>query len=223
MVMAVEILLVLALIGGDYYGAVPVTSTPFFVALGWASLRLRGLRWRDVGFVRPPSWGRALVVGTLGRSRDSKRLPPSSPLLPCRGSPEFLDLSGFQSVVGNARACSSSRLELDALRHRRRARVPRICDESLRRRSRHIAMALDCQPRRNECALRLGARQSGHHRHRAGNTVGSAVRCGVSRLRAQPRDAHHRARRVEYAGARADLLQSLPGCVTRWHRLSRDL
>ena len=104
MVMAVEMLLVVALIAGDYYGVVPVTSTPFFIALGWASLRLRGLQWRDVGFVRPPSWGRALVLGTLaGLAIELFATFVTTPALSwLTGTPP--DLSSFRSVVGNTRA-----------------------------------------------------------------------------------------------------------------------
>ena len=215
MVMAVEILLVVALIAGDYYGVVPVTSTPFFVALGWASLRLRGLRWRDVGFVRPPSWGRALVLGTLaGLAIELFATFVTTPALSwLTGVPP--DLSGFRSVVGNARALLFFLVlnwTLFAIGEELafRGYVMNLFAAALGT----SRVALDRQPRGDERALRLGSRQSGHHRHRAGNTVGSAVGRGVSRLRAQPRDAHHRPRRVEHAGARADLLQSLPGRVT---------
>jgi membrane protease YdiL (CAAX protease family) len=54
---------VVALVAGHEY--VPLSATPFFLLLGWASLRWRGLTWRDVGLVRKHSWLVTLGVGTL--------------------------------------------------------------------------------------------------------------------------------------------------------------
>ena len=98
---AAEIAIIVALVAGDYYGVVPVTSTPFFLLLGWFSLRLRGLRWRDVGFVRPPHWPRALAVGTLaGIAMELFSRFVTVPLLSqLTGAPP--DLSEFRSTVGN--------------------------------------------------------------------------------------------------------------------------
>ena len=98
-----EILLVVALIVGDFYGVVPVTSTPFFIVLGWVGLRLRGLRWRDVGWARPLGWGRAVVVGTLaGIAIELFATFVTTPALTyLSGTPP--DLSAFPSMVGNAR------------------------------------------------------------------------------------------------------------------------
>jgi len=99
---AAEIAIIVALVAGDYYGAVPVTSTPFFVVLGWLSLRLRGLGWRDVGFVRPPRWW-PLVVGSLvGIAMELFSTFVTVPLLSrLTGTPP--DLSEFRSTAGNVR------------------------------------------------------------------------------------------------------------------------
>jgi membrane protease YdiL (CAAX protease family) len=99
----IEIALVLGLIAGDYYGVVPVSSTPFFVGLGWLSLRFRGLRWRDVGFVRPHSWPQAVIVGTIaGVAIELFATFVTTPLLTYfSGAPP--DLSDFRSTVGNFR------------------------------------------------------------------------------------------------------------------------
>jgi uncharacterized protein len=59
----VEGALVVALVAGHEY--VPLSATPFFLLLGWASLRWRGLTWRDVGLVRRHSWLVTLGVGAL--------------------------------------------------------------------------------------------------------------------------------------------------------------
>jgi hypothetical protein len=57
-----DLAIFLALIVGDYYGIVPISSTPFLLVFGRISLWLRGLGWRDVGFARAPAWGRALLL-----------------------------------------------------------------------------------------------------------------------------------------------------------------
>ncbi len=96
-----ELALVVALAVADLYGLVPLSKTPFLLALGWASLRLRGLRWRDVGFSRPPSWPRALALGTLaGIAMEIFSTFVSVPLLSrLAGKPP--DLSDFRPLVGN--------------------------------------------------------------------------------------------------------------------------
>lgn len=101
--MAAEIAIIAALVAGDYYGVVPVTSTPFFLVLGWLSLRARGLRWRDVGFARPPRWSQPLVVGSLaGIAMELFSTFVTVPLLSTlTGAPP--DLSEFRSTVGNVR------------------------------------------------------------------------------------------------------------------------
>ena len=43
-----------------------VSKTPWLLLLGWASLRLRGLRWRDVGFRRGPGLRRLAYLGIVG-------------------------------------------------------------------------------------------------------------------------------------------------------------
>jgi membrane protease YdiL (CAAX protease family) len=80
-----------------------VTSTPFFLALGWLSLRRRGLRWRDVGFARPPHWARALALGAAaGIAMELLSTFVTVPLLSrLTGSPP--DLSEFRSTVGNVK------------------------------------------------------------------------------------------------------------------------
>jgi membrane protease YdiL (CAAX protease family) len=98
-----EAALIVALTAGDYYGVVPISSTPFFLALGWLSLRLRGLRWRDVGLVRPPRFARALALGAVaGLAMETFSTLVTVPLLSrLTGAPP--DLSEFRSTVGNVR------------------------------------------------------------------------------------------------------------------------
>src|ERR1700738_4398352 len=57
----------LAIVAGLFYADVHhhiyVSETPYLFLLGWASLRLRGMRWIDVGLARPRSWGKAILLG----------------------------------------------------------------------------------------------------------------------------------------------------------------
>jgi uncharacterized protein len=98
---AIEAAFLVALTVADLYGAVPLSRTPFLVALGWMSLRLRGLGWRDVGFARPRDWRRALLLGTLaGLALELFSTFVSVPLLSqVAGRPP--DLSDFRPLVGN--------------------------------------------------------------------------------------------------------------------------
>jgi hypothetical protein len=102
-VAAAEMALVAALMAGDFYGVVPVSSTPFLILMGWISLRLRGLRWRDVGFARPARWRRAILVGiAAGVVMELFSTFVTVPLLTqLTGKPP--DLSDFRSTVGNVR------------------------------------------------------------------------------------------------------------------------
>jgi membrane protease YdiL (CAAX protease family) len=85
----------------DYFEIVPFSSTPFFLALGWISLRLRGRRYRDVGLARPKSWPRALAIGAVaGILLELVSTFVTVPLLSrLAGQPP--DLSDFQPLVGN--------------------------------------------------------------------------------------------------------------------------
>jgi len=65
--LVVEFVLVTGLFFADVYHHIFFSKTPYLFLLGWASLRLRGMRWKDVGFARPKRWGKAFGVGiTVG-------------------------------------------------------------------------------------------------------------------------------------------------------------
>jgi hypothetical protein len=59
----VELALIVALFWADERGWIPLSKTPFLLAVAWASLWLRGLRWRDVGLALPPGWPRLTGIG----------------------------------------------------------------------------------------------------------------------------------------------------------------
>ena len=85
----------------DRYGLVPFSKTPFLLVAGWISLRLRGLRWRDTGFVRPVSWARAMAVGTVaGLLMETLAVLVTEPAIE-RLLGVAPDRSDFRSLTGN--------------------------------------------------------------------------------------------------------------------------
>jgi membrane protease YdiL (CAAX protease family) len=77
------------------------SKTLYLLLLGWGSLRLRGLTWKDVGFTRPRKWEIAIAVGVLcGIFIEGFELFVSQPLL-VRWLGKMPDLSDFTVVRGN--------------------------------------------------------------------------------------------------------------------------
>jgi membrane protease YdiL (CAAX protease family) len=96
-----EFAIIAALFVADVYHHVFLSKIPYLFLLGWASLRLRGLRWKDVGFARPRNWGTAIAVGLLsGLFIEVFELLISQPLL-ARWFGKMPDLSNFTVVHGN--------------------------------------------------------------------------------------------------------------------------
>jgi membrane protease YdiL (CAAX protease family) len=82
---------------------VPVSKTPFFLVLGWVSLRLRRLGWRDVGLAKKHRWRFGILVGLgTGLLLEAFELFVSQPLL-IRLTGKQPDLSSFRSLHGNMR------------------------------------------------------------------------------------------------------------------------
>ncbi len=97
----VEFAMVAGLFYADIHHHIYVSKTPHLFLLGWASLRLRGLRWKDVGFARPGSWSKAVVSGVaVGVVMQLFELFVSQPLL-ARWFGKMPDLSDFNDMVGN--------------------------------------------------------------------------------------------------------------------------
>jgi membrane protease YdiL (CAAX protease family) len=92
-------------VGANLYDIVPISETPWLVLLGWISLRFRGLRWRSVGFCRPPRlWttiALALVAGIGLQLLSAIVLEPVIEQL----TGQRADLSDFTSLVGNLPEC----------------------------------------------------------------------------------------------------------------------
>jgi hypothetical protein len=96
-----EMAIVLALFLADLRGWIPLSKIPFLLALGWLSLRLRGLRWRDAGFVLPARVWRAIALGLIaGIALELVQTYLTEPLVErLTGQPP--DLSDWRFLVGH--------------------------------------------------------------------------------------------------------------------------
>lgn len=96
-----EFAIVALIFEADLHHHIYLSKTPYLFLLGWASLRLRGLRWKDVGFAQPRSWAHAFVIGiAAGLAIELFELFVSQPLL-ARWIGKMPDLSDFSGLVGN--------------------------------------------------------------------------------------------------------------------------
>ncbi len=97
----VEFAIVAGLFYADVHHHIYVSKTPYLFVLGWVSLRVRGIGWKDVGFARPRSWGKALLIGVVvGVGMEAMELFGTQPLL-ARWLGKMPDLSDFADMVGN--------------------------------------------------------------------------------------------------------------------------
>src|SRR5262249_12120626 len=100
----VELLIIAGVFYLDWIGKLPVSKTPYLFLLGWISLRLRSLRWKNVGLGSPRpdwSWTKILVVGVLvGIGMEALELFATQPLL-TKLFNKGPDLEGFRRLIGN--------------------------------------------------------------------------------------------------------------------------
>src|SRR3981081_4287210 len=97
----VEFAIVAGLFLADIYHHIFFSKTPYMFLLGWVSLRLRGLRWKDVGLSRPRHWAAPVGLGILGGiCIEGIELFVTQPLL-VRLIGKMPDLSDFTAVHGN--------------------------------------------------------------------------------------------------------------------------
>jgi CAAX protease family protein len=85
----------------DWQGLIWGSKTPLLLALGWISLRLRGLGWKDLGWGRYRTWKRTLLVAiTAGLIINAFELFVSGPVL-THFTGKSANLEDFRPLVGN--------------------------------------------------------------------------------------------------------------------------
>ncbi len=102
-VVAAELTLIAAVFVADAYHLILFSKTPYLLALGWLSMRLRGQRWRDIGLSFPPNWRGLLLIGVAaGIAMELLELFATQPLLVALTG-KYPDLSDFRDLIGNVR------------------------------------------------------------------------------------------------------------------------
>jgi uncharacterized protein len=98
-----EVGIIMLIFWADVHDHIYLSKTFYLFPLAWVSLRLRGLRWRDVGLVRFRSWGKTLLVsGICGIAMELLELFVSQPLL-MRWTGKAPDLELFRALNGNVK------------------------------------------------------------------------------------------------------------------------
>ena len=98
---ALEFAIVIAVFVADFKHHVFLSKTPYVFLLGWASLRWRGLGWRDVGLDRPVNWRRTIAIGVAcGIGMELLELFVTQPLL-VKLLGKMPDLSDLGELHGN--------------------------------------------------------------------------------------------------------------------------
>jgi membrane protease YdiL (CAAX protease family) len=98
-----ELIVVALIFYADFKHHIYFSKTPYLLLFGWLSLRVRKLRWRDVGLKRFRNWKTTIALGvTAGVLLECLELFLTQPLLV-----KFLhkqpDLEVFQALQGNAK------------------------------------------------------------------------------------------------------------------------
>jgi hypothetical protein len=99
----IEFALVGFIFYADYRHWIPFSKTPELLLLGWISLRLRGLRWRDVGLTRYRAWLQTIAIGVVvGALLETFALLVTQPVL-TKFFGRQPDLELFRMLTGNLR------------------------------------------------------------------------------------------------------------------------
>jgi len=96
-----ELLVVVLIFVADASDLIPFSKTPFLLVLGWISLWVRKIGWRDVGLTLYRSWQITMAVGVgAGILLETFQLFITQPLLVwLLGKPPDLDV--FRELTGN--------------------------------------------------------------------------------------------------------------------------
>jgi len=98
-----EFALLAAVYIADWKHHIVLSKVPYLFSLGRLSLRLWGMRWRDVGLDLYEDWGRTLLIGILaGVCIEMMELFCTQPVL-AHLTGQMPDLSAFDLVAGNVK------------------------------------------------------------------------------------------------------------------------
>lgn len=103
MIFVIELLVIATIFHLDYIGLLPISKNLYLFPLAWISIRLRGLRWRDVGLSRPATLplGKILSAGiVVGVAMEALELFITQPLL-TRILHRGADLEQLRPLIGN--------------------------------------------------------------------------------------------------------------------------
>jgi hypothetical protein len=96
-----ELALVAAIFTADAYGLIWFSKTPWLVVLAFASVALRRVGWRNIGFKPWRNWALTILAGVaVGAGMEALQLFVTSPLLE-RTIGQPADLSQFAVLRGN--------------------------------------------------------------------------------------------------------------------------
>lgn len=88
-------------LGANLFDIVPITETPYLVALAILSMKLQGQGWNQLGFIKPKNWKRTMLIalGAAAFIQIFDALILEGILYPVLGSKP--DLSSFEAIQGN--------------------------------------------------------------------------------------------------------------------------
>jgi hypothetical protein len=96
-----ELVIVALFFWADFRHLIFFSKTPYLLLFGWLSLRVRKLRWRDVGLSRFRNWKTTLGLGiAAGLLLEGFQLFVSQPIL-VRLLRKQPDLEDFRPLIGN--------------------------------------------------------------------------------------------------------------------------
>src|SRR6266404_1734162 len=101
MLFLIEIVVIAAVFYLDYRHLLLFSKTPYLFLLGWISLRIRNVRWRNVGLNGDQPFAKVLLIGAaLGVGMEALELFATQPLL-TKLLNKGPDLDEFRRLIGN--------------------------------------------------------------------------------------------------------------------------